>query len=269
MERKFLWWNELSGQEVVKYAETCDIAVLPLGSIEQHGPHCPTGDDSYNAMRMSELIANKSGVMLLPCPWYGAHPYHHWGFKGTLPLGYETHKEMVKDIIRGASQAGYNKFIILSAHGQVPSTTTAVHELGLEGYFVISLHWYDFVRDVHRQIFQTPMWHADETETSLALYLFPEYVDMTKAAKEHGEPLVDPKFIGAPGSQLGGGQCYYFEGTFARPEHKELKLGIIGDATLATREKGEKIVTIFVDRVCELIEDIRKRYAIGVKPPVR
>jgi creatinine amidohydrolase len=59
---------------------------------------------------------------------------------------------------------------------------------------------------------------------------------------------------------------YHFEGTFARPEYRELKNGIIGDATLATREKGEKIVTRVVDHVAELIQDIRQRYPPGVKP---
>ena len=133
---------------------------------------------------------------------------------------------------------------------------------------MVSLHWYEFVRDAHAKIFETPMWHADETETSVALYLFPEYVDMKKAGKEKPVPLIDPKFIGNPSGPLGPWQFYYFEGTFSRPEYKELKLGIIGDATLATREKGEKIVTVLVDRVSEVIEDIKKKYPPGVKPPV-
>ena len=54
-ERKSVWFHELPGQEVVRYAkEECDIAILPLGSIEQHGPHCPTASDSLNAMGMAE-----------------------------------------------------------------------------------------------------------------------------------------------------------------------------------------------------------------------
>lgn len=268
MEKNFLWWNELSAQEIVARSKECDIALLPLGSIEQHGPHCPSGNDSYNATRMAEMIAKKTGIMLLPSPWYGAHPYHHWHFPGTIPLAYDTHKLLIKDIVRGAANAGYNKFILFSAHGQVPSTTTAVHELGLEGYFVLSLHWYEFVRDIHNQIFKTLFWHADETETSVALYLFPEYVDMSKAGKEFPEPLIDKRFIGSPGGPLGAWQFYYFEGTFARPEVKELKEGFIGDATLATREKGEKVVTVMVERVCELLEEIQKKYPPGVKPPV-
>ena len=269
MERKYLWWQEMAAQDVVEYAKVCDVAILPLGSIEQHGPHCPAGDDSYNAIKMAEMIARKTGVMLLPCPMYGAHPYHHWGFPGTIPLQYETHTAMIKDIVRGAAKAGYNKFLLFSCHGQVPSTTTAVHQLGLEGYFVLSMHWYEFVRDIHDDIFETPFWHADETETSVALYLYPEYVDMSKAGKESPQPLIDKRFIGAPGGKFGKFQFYYFEGTFSRPEVEDLKLGIVGDATLATREKGEKIVGPCIDRVSSVIEDIKQRWPVGVKPPVK
>ena len=67
---------------------------------------------------------------------YGSHPYHHWGVEGTIPLRFETHIALLEDIVRGASVAGFNKFIILSAHGQVSSTIVAVHKLGIEGNFV-------------------------------------------------------------------------------------------------------------------------------------
>ena len=57
MKKKFLWFQEMSAPDVVEYAKNvCDIAILPLGSIEQHGPHCPTGDDTYNAIGMCELM---------------------------------------------------------------------------------------------------------------------------------------------------------------------------------------------------------------------
>ncbi len=268
-KEKALWWQNLPGDEIVKHAkEKCDIAILPIGAIEQHGPHCPCGDDSFNAIGMAELISKKTGVMLLPCPMYGSHPYHHWKMPGNIPLAYETHIAMVMDIVRGASYSGFNKYIILSAHGQVSSTIVAVHKLGLEGYFTLSLHWYDFIRD-DKDVFDDWMWHADEAETSVALYLFPELVDMSKAGKGGGAPLIDRKFIIAPGMVPKPGMMYHFEGTFARPEYKELDNGIIGDAPKATREKGEKIVTRLVDYVAELIEDIRQRYPVGIKPPVQ
>ncbi|MBC7243553.1 MAG: creatininase family protein, partial [Anaerolineae bacterium] len=73
----------------------------------------------------------------------------------------------------------------------------------------------------------------------------------------------------APGMAPQPGMMYHFEGTFARPEYLELKNGVIGDPTKATREKGEKLVTRTVDYIVELINDIMTRWPVGVKPPVK
>ena len=268
-EKKFLWWQEMPFTEVVQFAkEVSDIAILPIGSIEQHGPHSPCGVDTLNATGIAELIAQKTDVMLLPTPWYGSHPYHHWYMPGTIPLSYDTHISLLVDIVKGATVSGYNKFIILSAHGQVSTTLVAVHKLGLEGIFTLSLHWYDFLRD-DKDVLDDYMWHAEEAETSVGLYLYPQYVDMSKADKGGGQPLIDKRFIIAPGQMPRPGMMYHFEGTFARPEYKELDNGIIGDATKATREKGEKLVTRVVDYVVEIIEDIKARWPVGIKPPVQ
>ena len=126
--RKVLW-QELLRHEFEAALEQAPVVILPVGSVEQHGPHCPCGDDDFNAIGMAELISKKTGVMLLPCPMYGSHPYHHWKMPGNIPLTYETHIALLMDIVRGASHAGYNKFIILSAHGQVSSTIVAVPHL--------------------------------------------------------------------------------------------------------------------------------------------
>ena len=262
---KAYWWQNLTAQEVLDHAKEDDIAILPIGAIEQHGPHCPCGSDDFNAIGMAEKLSEKTGVMLLPCPMYGSHPAHHWYMPANIPLRYETHIALIEDIIKGATVAGYNKFIILSAHGQVSSTIVAVHKLGIDGIFTISLHWYDFLRD-QKELLETGMWHADEAETSVALYLYPDLVDMSKADKGGGTPLIDRRFIIGPGLPAQPGMMYHCEGTFARPEYKELKNGIIGDATLATVEKGEAMVTRVVDLLAEVIDDIRAKYPPGVKP---
>ena len=159
-ERKYLWWHEMTGPEVIDFAKTkSDIAILPIGAIEQHGPHAPNGVDAFNAKGIAELVAKKTDVMLLPWFFYGSHPYHHHYMPGTIPLSYDTHIAMLVDVIKGASVTGYNKFIILSAHGQVSTTLVAVHKLGLEGHFTLSLHWYDFLRD-NKEVLIDYMWHA-------------------------------------------------------------------------------------------------------------
>jgi len=267
-DKKYLWWHEMTAPEVKTFAkEVSDIAILPIGAIEQHGPHAPNGVDAFNAKGLAEHVARKTDVMLLPWLFYGSHPYHHWYMPGNIPLGYDTHIAVLVDIIKGAAVAGFKKFLILSAHGQVSTTLVAVHKLGLEGYFTLSLHWYDFLRDDKDALIDY-MWHAEEAETSMGLYLYPEYIDMSKADKGGGEPLVDKKFIIAPGQVPEPGMMYHFEGTFARPEYKELENGIIGDARNATYEKGEKITTRTVDHIVAVIEDIKGRWPIGEKPPV-
>ncbi len=265
-ERKSVWYHENPAPEMLAYIkEVNDIAILPLGATEQHGPHCPIGSDALNAKGMAEKVAEKTGATALPLCMYGSHPHHHWGMPCNIPLSFETHIGMIVDIVRGAAQAGFNKFLLLSAHGQVSSSIVAVHKLGIEGFFTLSLHWYDFVRD-NQDVLEDPMWHADEAETSVALYLYPELVDMAKAVKGGGEGLIDSKWKIAPGMAARPGQMYHFEGTFAPPEKDDLENGVIGDPTKATTEKGEKLLSNLVGHLDELTKEIMTKYPVGVNP---
>jgi creatinine amidohydrolase len=264
--RDSVWFHENSKQVNIAYAkEVCDVAILPIGAIEQHGAHCPCGMDSFNAIGIAEKVAQASGAMVLPCPMYGSHPYHHWGMPGTIPLSFETHVGLLVDIIRGAAVAGFNKFLIISAHGQVSSTLVAVHKLGIEGFFVLSSTWYDFLRD-NKVVLDDYMWHADEAETSLGLYLYPQWIHMDLAEKGGGEGLVGSEWKIAPGQAAGPGMMYHFEGTFALREAEDLENGVIGDPTKATVQKGEKLVEGVVGHYVRLVAEIRKRYSCGVNP---
>ena len=171
----------------------------------------------------------------------------------------------MEDIVRGAAVAGFNKFILLSAHGQVSSTIVAVHKLGIDGYFVLSLHWYDFLRD-NQDGLEAEMWHADEAETSVGLYLYPEFVDMSKAAPGTSTSLIDPKWKIAPGMMPKPGQMYHFEGTFALPEKLEHSNGCVGDPTKATREKGEILVTRLGGQVSKPNGEIMEQHPGGTGP---
>ncbi|MCF7934436.1 MAG: creatininase family protein [Spirochaetia bacterium] len=264
--RDSVWFQENSAHVNAAYAkEVCDVAILPLGAIEQHGGHCPCGMDTYNAIGIAEKVGLATGAMVLACPMYGSHPYHHWGMPGTIPLTFETHIGLVMDIIRGAAVCGFNKFIIISAHGQVSSTIVAVHKLGIEGLFTISSTWYDFLRD-NKTVLEDYMWHADEAETSVGLYLYPDMINMDLAEAGGGEGLIDGSWKVAPGEASLPGMLYHFEGTFALPEKDDLETGVIGDPTKATREKGEKLIEGVVGYYARLIEEIKSKYAVGINP---
>ena len=265
-KRDSVWFQENSAHVVCNYAkEVCDVAILPIGAIEQHAAHAPTGMDTYNAIGIAEKVGAATGAMVLPCPMYGSHPHHHWGMPGTIPLTYETHIGLLMDIIRGASIAGYNKFIIISAHGQVSSTIVATHKLGIEGLFTISSTWYDFLRD-DKDVLEDYMWHADEAETSVGLYLYPQFIKMDLAEAGGGTPLIDSKWKIAPGQAAKAGMLYHFEGTFGLPEKDDLENGVIGDPTKATVEKGEACIERVVGYYSELVEELKEKFALGVNP---
>lgn len=264
--RDSVWFHENSAPVVIDYAkEVCDLAVLPIGAIEQHAGHAPTGMDTFNAIGIAEKVAEATGAMLLPSPMYGSHPHHHWGMPGTIPLTYETHIGLLMDIVRGAAAAGYNKFLIISAHGQVSSTIVATHKLGIEGLFTISSTWYDFLRD-DKTVLEDYMWHADEAETSVGLYLYPQWIKMDLAEAGYGTPLIDAKWKIAPGQQASAGSLYHFEGTFALPEKDDLDNGVIGDPTKATYEKGKGVIEGVVNYYNELITEITTKFPCGINP---
>lgn len=258
------WWQHKSWEEVVEHAKKCDIAILPIGSIEQHGPHCPTGHDTLQLFPMLEQIAEKTGAMLLPCTWYGAHPHHHWGFPGTIPLQNDTLKALLKDIVRGVAVAGFKKFIFFFGHGQAFVTNYTVQDLGLEGYFVLSVMFQNITRDKHSEIFETPFWHADEAESSVGLYTFPDYMDMSLAIDESGTPLVDRKFVSSPSEYPTSKPMRFDEGTVSTPEWGDLKSGVVGKPSLATLEKGEKYCNVIVERMVEMVNWVKEKYPAGV-----
>lgn len=267
MDKRYsVWFQENSAPVNSEHAKNvCDLAILPIGAIEQHGPHCPCGMDSYNAIGIAEKVAQATGATVLPCPMYGSHPYHHWGMPGTIPLSFETHIGMLTDIVKGAAVAGFNKFLIISAHGQVSSTIVAVHKLGIEGFFTVSSTWYDFLRD-DKQVLKDYMWHADEAETSVGLYLYPKMIQMELAVPGGGQGLLDSSWKIAPGQQAGPGMLYHFEGTFALPEKDDLVNGVIGDPTSASTEKGKALVEGVVGHYARLVEEIKSKYPVGINP---
>lgn len=265
--KQSLWYQEMKWPEIVEKAKDCDIILLPIGSIEQHGPHCPVGVDSLNAQKIAELVAERTGTIIAPPIWYGAHMYHQYGFPGTIPIRSDLIKEFVKDVVRGLVNNGFKKVIILNGHGQQWTLIGALHELALETKaFIAIATWWELAREAVNEVCETKFVHADECETSVSLALYPELVDMSKAGKESAPTIVDRRFFGGPAHMPEDGgfpghniTAFYFQ-------RETYRLGILGDATKASREKGMKIVDAVVKKLCDFIEELKSRYPPGRSP---
>ncbi|HVB11049.1 MAG TPA: creatininase family protein [Bacillota bacterium] len=113
-----VWLHEMTRPAFEEYlrAEPKPVALLPLGAIEQHGPHLPLGMDILAARHLTELTARKAnafGVLTT----LAAYSPHHMGFKGTITLRAETLAAYLDDVIGSLARHGVRRIMILNAHG--------------------------------------------------------------------------------------------------------------------------------------------------------
>ena len=125
-----VWLQELTWQDVKDYLVNDDMALIPIGSTEQHGPAGPLGVDTYAAMAIAEDAAKRTGVITTPPIWFGDSP-HHLDFPGTISLKPETVIAVIKDMVHSLRRNGFKKFIVINGHKgtNLASLTIACREL--------------------------------------------------------------------------------------------------------------------------------------------
>jgi len=270
-----IYFQNMTGAQIQERVKKNDLIIIPLGSTEAHGPGACPGEDTYLVTRMAELVAEKTGCTVAMPVWYGSHPFHHMGMPGTVMVDDDAFKAVVRGVMAGFWNTGFRKQILLNGHGQEYVIPSAMHQFAkrfqVPGVFV-NVNWYhaipDFVKDKeHGGPFETAFVHADEVETSFALALFPEFIDMKEAVDTVPKGYLPPKHIDKAGNvyqrpinwygQVGCGPVE----VFAYPE------GCVGKATLARAEKAQAGVSALLDYLVELHNDIMSKFPPGVLPP--
>jgi creatinine amidohydrolase len=174
-------WEFCTSAEIEQIVRAgMDMAVLPIGATEQHGPHLATGTDTISAQWVAERAAERTGVLVLPAVSYGCSLGHtdHW--PGTLSLGPLTLTYLVLDIARWAVRSGIRRFLMFSGHAtNAPALGSAVLQLRYElpnvrfrqcGIWEISPRVTDLYCRDGRDV------HANRAETSLLLHAAPDMV---------------------------------------------------------------------------------------------
>jgi creatinine amidohydrolase len=110
-------WNESSRDELQALLPE-SIVLLPTGATEQHGPHLPTGHDSFTVAEIAERAARRCGanVVLAPTLTFGSS-HHHLPFGGTLTLSTETYYRVVTDLVESMTAGGARQIFLLNGHG--------------------------------------------------------------------------------------------------------------------------------------------------------
>ena len=227
-----------------------EVAVLPIGACEVHAMHLPFGNDAFHVSAIARLSAERASqdgarILVLPTIPFGCDQ-NLMEFPYTVGLQPTTIIKIFADLIGGLARHGLRKVLLLNGHGGNPGALEAAsRELyGRHGVFIARLNWYEAVSDVMAEVQETDeVEHADEIETSYALALYPEHVNMDAAVPAPSRP-----------SRLALLQKY--GGRFCRPWHLFTRNGGVGDPTKATREKGEKIVAAAVERIAAILVEL-------------
>src|SRR5687767_5745298 len=125
-----VWIHELTWEEVADYLASDDVAIVPIGSTEQHGPAGTTGTDTYVAIGLAEDAAKRAGVLVTPPMWFGESS-HHMAWPGTISIRAETLIAVVKDVCRSLARHGFRKIILINGHkgSNLPALITAAKQL--------------------------------------------------------------------------------------------------------------------------------------------
>ena len=257
-ERKAtILWAEMSRLEIADAAKTDTLVIVPVGAIEQHGPHLPVNVDVVDAFEIAKLVARRErNVLVAPPVWWGYSPYHA-RMPGTISLRPETHLALLQDILDGIISHGFRKIFLLNGHGGNRNLiSVAVFEcMRRTGVSVAAASYWDLASAQIAAIRESPkggMAHACELETSLQLVFQPALVRMELATRE----LVDPRK--SYGTSFSFRDLMDFGAVTTGYDIATTDpTGILGDPTLASAEKGERILEAVLDGISEFIKEYR------------
>ena len=268
--------------ELLAQRKLNDIVIIPVGCTENHGMHMVSGADTLFVSMIAEGVrryTKRNGrpvALALPPLMYGAHPYHHVGMPGTVIVREEVVRELLIDVMLGLWNDGFRKQIILNNHGQLWVLESAIQEFQkryqLPGLFRV-IDWHRAVREFFRTRERGGEWntdfvHADEAETSIALYLFPDMVNMRYALNTQGktylpeghfDKAVDP--YGRP-SRWSEGEGHFAIELAATPE------GVVGHAAEGEAWKAKRPLAAILRYLTLVVEEILAVFPPGKLPPV-
>src|SRR5438067_2122944 len=256
MPRKEYLYQHYTWPERGEVAKKQPVVVLPIGSVEDHGPHLPLDVDNFLIWTICEAAAQRAegDILLMPIIPFG-YETHHMDFYGTIDIGMEHLLHFVLDVTKSIAHHGFRRILIADGHGSnMPILDLVARRTILEtDSLCAAFLWPSLALNEIRAVRESErggMSHACELETSVYLYLDGQRMQMEKARKEIGMPKSD--FIW---SDLLEGAPIRLMDHWTRFS----KSGINGDPTLATAEKGKIIFEAVVANLIRLAREFKER----------
>ena len=245
--------EDLTGPEVPSVISRSSILLLPIGAVEQHGPHLPLSVDHVIAHETATAVVEECGeeldVWQLPTLSISKSNEHAWS-PGTLYLSPETMLAVLRDVGRSVVATGAERLVLLNAHGG--NTTllgTALRELRLQFGLRTFLMHPSLPADHGGRSPEGELGmgiHGGHNETSVFMHLRPGQVKLEEAERRVPEALADNIHV-----KFGGSVAFGWSSDDFSPD------GYIGDPTGATPEIGRRLFDGAVGSLCEAMAEVR------------
>lgn len=253
-----LLYERLTWPEVRFAVEQDRVCLIPVATLEDHGPHMPIDTDLRITAEICRRVAEtaEDEVVLLPAIPHGYSP-HHMDFPGPITIGWDTFTNYLLDIGRSLARHGFRRILYLNGHGSNQNLVEmAARLVGVEfpevlaaaAFYLSGESSAKLIEEV-RDSEQGGMAHACELETSIYLAIDAEAVDMDKAVDELGYRQSEYAFMDWSDGPL---KLMPWWSSFSTT-------GVQGRATRGTAEKGEKLLAGAVTEVTGFVRDLKER----------
>jgi creatinine amidohydrolase len=256
-------FSDLSYPSINQQKDT--VILLPLGAIEQHGPHMAvsTDTDIVTYIARQAEFALPEQVLLCPTLPFGSSD-HHLSFGGTISIGAELYTKVIVDLVGSLLQNGFRKIVLLNGHGgnitpvkQALAVLSKDYDLTSQPNIALVTYWElggkPFAGEAPME--SPALSHACEYETSMMLHLFPEKVAMDKAQR-----ALRPKsngYIPWEDDEAYRGVALFKQTAFISSN------GSSGEPQLATAEKGKHLIGNAVEALVKFLGEFREWELMG------
>ena len=256
-------YNEMCWPEIKEVVKEKRVAILPVGAIENHGPHLPLDADTVIVEEVCKRAAKKmeKDVAVLPVVPYGLS-VHHIDFPGTITIKVPTFTEYIQDICKSLAFHGFKYILIVNGHGgNIPSLQTVARTIVFEcpGVLCMVVSWWhpkkvvDTYKNLKIYDDQGYVDHGGISETSIYMAVKPYAVNMEKATRiEYPKPEFQGLKPEEVPTEIKEQDYYlsYWSGV--------TKLGNVGDPTKATVEKGEALLNAAAQSIVDTVKALKQ-----------
>ena len=252
-----VWWGDYKTAEYAAIDPEATIAVLPIAAIEQHGPHLPVSTDTSIMQGMLDetiaILPDDLDIRILPIQSVGKSN-EHLHAPGTLTLPAATLIDAWTELGASVARAGLRKIVFVNSHGGNEEIMGIVtRELRVRhSMLAVKTSWQRFGRpaSMYTDLEDRHGIHGGDVETSLMLHFRPDLVDMTKAenfVSNVARAEKDLELLRPTGTHA-----------FAWIASDLNPAGTVGDASIATAEKGRLTARFQAEGFVRLLKDVRK-----------